>query len=102
MQHHESPSPDPAPERARPAGRPEQSPFRVRELVAQLTEVEEALRQVPFFTREEGLLAVNPEIAALLVRQRALVSELRRRRTSWLSGSPRAAARPLRPRPPWA
>lgn len=69
----------------------------VRELVLALTEIEDALRSVPPLLARRGALVLNPDRVPLLVRQHAVVSELRARRQAWRSG----AAAPQRPsRPP--
>ena len=58
----------------------------VRELVAVLAELEDALRGLPPFLVRRGALVLNPDRAPLLVRQRAVVSELRARRRAWRAG----------------
>ena len=80
----------------------------VRSLLALLSEVETALRRTPFLIRRRGAVTVNPEIASLMARQRALVAQLRARRRSWRRGASHGGrAGPDRqssaswPPPPW-
>ena len=75
----------------------------VRELVAVLARVEDELRRVPFMVRRHGMMVVNPEVAPLLARQRAVSAQLRQRRASWSSPHhhvPRGASASW-PAPPW-
>jgi hypothetical protein len=74
----------------------------VRELVTVLAQVEDELRQTPFMVRRHGMMVVNPEVAPLLARQRAVSAQLRQRRASWRSPhhAPRGASASW-PAPPW-
>ena len=58
----------------------------VRALVSALTEVEDTLRALEPFVPRNGRLVVNPARKPWIVRERALVAELRSRRSSWRRG----------------
>ena len=58
----------------------------VRALVAQLTEAEDVLRNLEPFVPRNGRLVVNPARQPWIARERALVAELRSRRTAWRRG----------------
>ena len=74
----------------------------VRELVAALSKIEDELRQTPVMVRRHGVMAVNPDVAPLLARQRAVAAQLRQRRLSW-HGHPsnRRQSSASWPIPPW-
>jgi hypothetical protein len=74
----------------------------VRELVAVLSKIEDELRQTPVMVRRHGVMAVNPDVAPLLARQRAVAAQLRQRRHSW-HGHPsnRRQSSASWPIPPW-
>jgi HPt (histidine-containing phosphotransfer) domain-containing protein len=74
----------------------------VRELVALLSKIEDELRQTPVMVRRHGVMAVNPDVAPLLARQRAVAAQLRQRRLSW-HGHPsnRRQSSASWPIPPW-
>ena len=76
----------------------------VRELMAELAVVDRKLQQAPLLVAVDGALAVNPEVAPLLRRQRQLVARLRARRSSWVRFGSGAAREPSAawPPPPWA
>lgn len=78
----------------------------VRELVAELARVEDALRQMPFMVRRHGMMVVNPDVAPLLARQRAVSAQLRQRRVSWnahpASGVDGRGPSAAWPAPPWS
>lgn len=58
----------------------------VRALVAHLTEAEDVLRELEPFVLRNGRLVVNPARQPWIARERALVAELRSRRTAWRRG----------------
>ena len=58
----------------------------VRALVAELSEAEDALRNLEPFVVRHGRLAVNPARGPWITRERALVAELRSRHTAWRRG----------------
>ena len=98
----------PAPERAAGGTAPhqpvERAPLKnltVRELLGQLTLVEDELRATPFWISPEGNRRVNPEVAQLLARQRAVAEQLRARRVSWASAEGGRHQSAAWPRPPW-
>ena len=74
----------------------------VRELVALLSKIEDELRHTPVMVRRHGVMAVNPDVAPLLARQRAVAAQLRQRRLSW-HGHPstRRQSSASWPIPPW-
>jgi hypothetical protein len=50
----------------------------VRELIAELAQVEDAVRMLPtYVTAEDGTCVLNPELLAILDRERHLVAALR-------------------------
>lgn len=93
---------DDSPERGLPHGGI--TALTVRELLGLLAELEDELRSTPFLVVEQGLMGVNPAVAPLLSRQRAVVTQLRARRLAWRSGEAAAGRAPSAawPRPPWA
>lgn len=58
----------------------------VRALVAHLTQAEDILRDLEPFVLRNGRLVVNPARQPWIARERALVAELRSRRTAWRRG----------------
>jgi hypothetical protein len=58
----------------------------VRALVAHLTEAEDVLRDLEPFVLRNARLVVNPARQPWIARERALVAELRSRRTAWRRG----------------
>lgn len=74
----------------------------VRELVTVLTEIEDELRGTPVMVQRHGMMVVNPEVAPLLARQRAVVAHLRQRRVSWHASGGRRSPSASWPVPPWA
>ena len=62
------------------------STLTVRALVAELSEAEDALRDLEPFVVRHGRLVVNPLRAPWIARERALVAELRSRHTAWRRG----------------
>lgn len=85
------------------ATQPDLSSLGVRELVALLSKVEDELRQTPVMVRRHGVMAVNPDVAPLLARQRAVAAQLRQRRLAW-HGHPsnhRRQSSAAWPIPPW-
>ena len=86
----------------------------VRDLLAMLTQIEDRLRTTPFLISDGDAMAVNPEVAPLLSRQRSVVAQLRVRRDTWRGapggptrqgGRTRAGGRSTSvswPRPPWS
>lgn len=53
----------------------------VRDLIAELAQVEEALQRIPsFLRRADGHAAINPEMVRLLDRERRVIRTLRGRR----------------------
>jgi len=73
----------------------------VRELLGQLTGVEDQLRSVPFWVDTQGVRKVNPAVAQLLARQRAIAEQLRARRVSWTAGEGGRQRSAAWPSPPW-
>ena len=75
----------------------------VRELIAVLSHIEDELRTTPFMVRRHGMMVVNPEVAPLLARQRAVSAQLRQRRASW-HAHPAGRRGPSAswPAPPWS
>lgn len=73
----------------------------VRQLLGQLTLVEDELRSTPFWVDPDGNRRVNPDVARLLSRQRAIAEQLRSRRVSWASTSEGREQSAAWPRPPW-
>lgn len=73
----------------------------VRQLLRQLTLVEDELRETPFWVDPEGNRRVNPDVAPLLARQRAIAEQLRARRVSWASADRDRQQSAAWPRPPW-
>ena len=73
----------------------------VRQLLRQLTLVEDELRSTPFWVDPEGNRRVNPDVAQLLTRQRAIAEQLRARRVSWASTDRGRQQSAAWPRPPW-
>lgn len=75
----------------------------VRELITELSRIEDDLRGVPFMVRRHGMMVVNPEVAPLLARQRAVSAQLRQRRVSW-NAHPAGRRGPSAswPAPPWS
>lgn len=72
----------------------------VRALVVHLTQAEDILRDLEPFVPRNGRLVVNPARQPWIARERALVAELRSRRTAWRRGdlpglvmTPRASSR---------
>jgi hypothetical protein len=84
------------------ADEPDLSSLGVRELVALLSRIEEELRQTPVMVRRHGVMAVNPDVAPLLARQREVAAHLRQRRLAW-HGHPsnRRQSSASWPIPPW-
>ena len=74
----------------------------VRELITELSRIEDELRGTPFMVRRHGMMVVNPEVAPLLARQRAVSAQLRQRRVSW-GAHPAGRRGPSAawPAPPW-
>lgn len=73
-----------------PVGRPQPvhlPSLTVRALVAELSEAEDALRDLEPFVVLHGRLVVNPARAPWIARERALVAELRSRHTAWRRGA---------------
>ena len=62
------------------------SSLTVRGLVAELSEAEDALRNLEPFVVRHGRLVVNPARGPWITRERALVAELRSRHTAWRRG----------------
>jgi len=58
----------------------------VRALVVHLTQAEDILRDLEPFVLRNGRLVVNPARQPWIARERALVAELRSRRTAWRRG----------------
>ena len=73
----------------------------VRQLLRQLTLVEDELRSTPFWVDPNGNRRVNPDVAPLLARQRAIAEQLRARRVSWASTDRDRRQSAAWPRPPW-
>jgi hypothetical protein len=73
----------------------------VRQLLRQLTLVEDELRSTPFWVDPDGNRRVNPDVAQLLARQRAIAEQLRARRVSWASTDRDRQQSAAWPRPPW-
>jgi hypothetical protein len=75
----------------------------VRELIAELSSIEDELRGTPFMVRRHGMMVVNPEVAPLLARQRAVSAQLRQRRVSWAAhpAGRRRGQSASWPAPPW-
>lgn len=74
----------------------------VRDLLRELAAVEARIRSLPFLISRDGGTAVNPEVARLLARQRAVVEQLRRRRVSWTASQPPREHSAAWPPPPWS
>jgi hypothetical protein len=99
----------PAAKRSRSAASPpidahaDPSNLSVRDLVSLLTQLEDTLRSTPFLIPRHEMMVVNPEVAPLLARQRAVVAQLRARRVS-LRGGDSASRRSSAawPLPPWS
>jgi hypothetical protein len=73
----------------------------VRELLSQLTKVEDELRSTPFWIDDEEGRRVNTEVAELLALQRAIAEQLRARRLSWTSDGAGRQQSASWPAPPW-
>ena len=72
----------------------------VRSLVLQLTQAEDILRDLEPFVVRNGRLVVNPARQPWIARERALVAELRSRRTAWRRGElPGLVLTPRKPTP---
>ena len=76
----------------------------VRELIAVLAQIEDELRATPFMVRRHGMMVVNPDVAPLLARQRAVSAQLRQRRVSWNAhpAGRRRGPSASWPAPPWS
>jgi hypothetical protein len=75
----------------------------VRELITELSRIEDELRGVPFMVRRHGMMVVNPEVAPLLAKQHAVSAQLRQRRISWNAHpTRRRGASASWPAPPWS
>lgn len=74
----------------------------VRELIAVLSQLDDELRTTPVMVRRHGMMVVNPDLAPLLARQRAVSAQLRQRRVSW-NAHPAGRRGPSAswPAPPW-
>jgi hypothetical protein len=75
--------------------------LRARDLLSELAAVEAGLRDLPFLVTRQGRTGVNPEVARLLARQRAVVEQLRRRRVTWTSSATPRGSSAAWPPPPW-
>jgi hypothetical protein len=54
----------------------------VRDLITELTEVEDAVRRLPTVASAR-VATLSPELRSLMARERDIVRELRRRRSQW-------------------
>ena len=72
-----------------------------RELLVALVEVERELRATPFLVEGRVGFRVNPSVAPLLARQRAIAAQLRARRVSWSAAAGSRAPSAAWPPPPW-
>jgi hypothetical protein len=54
----------------------------VRDLLAELAQVEDAVRRVPTVAADAAT-SLSPELRSLMTRERDIVRELRRRRSQW-------------------
>jgi hypothetical protein len=54
----------------------------VRDLLAELAQVEDAVRRVPTVAADAAT-PLSPELRSLMTRERDIVRELRRRRSQW-------------------
>lgn len=73
----------------------------VRQLVAELARLEDELRRTPFMVRRHGMMVVNPDVAPMMARQRAVSAQLRQRRVSWTAHKTRRGPSASWPAPPW-
>ena len=74
----------------------------VRALLAELAAVEDRLRATPSLLTRGQATQVNPAVATLLARQRAIVGQLRSRRVSWSAEQPTRERSAAWPPPPWS
>jgi hypothetical protein len=69
----------------------------VRDLITELSEVEDAVRRSPS-TTPDGAASLNAELRSLMTRERDIIHELRRRRSQWRAAcSPAHSLQSLRP-----
>lgn len=75
----------------------------IRELIAELSQVEESLRALPALLDRADELVPDPAVQSLLQREHAIVDELtaRRRRRGLIAAPLVREGAPLRTPPPW-